>query len=88
MESARLRLCVDGARRCDGSASGGMGLFAYLSDGSVVELLRGGVLLGNLSSAFLAESLALEWASNCFVIGMDSLSTYECSSGTQSLENY
>ena len=58
--------CVDGARKGDGSASGGMALFAYLSDGSVVEILRCGVLLGNLSSAFLAESLALEWALQLF----------------------
>ena len=48
--------------KATGIASGCMALYSYFLNGRVVELHRGGTLFGMLSSAFLAELLALEWA--------------------------
>ena len=56
------RLCFDGARRGSGSASAGMALIAYYSNGERELLCRAGKILGTLPSAFLAEALAMEWA--------------------------
>ncbi len=58
----RIRLCVDGARRGNGQASGGMAVLAHAADGSKTYVQRGGVVFGCLDSAFSAEVLAMEWA--------------------------
>ena len=59
-ECTNFRLCVDGARRGDGSAAAGLTLLAYPGGSDPIILRRGGFLLGNLSSAFLSEMLAME----------------------------
>ena len=46
--------------RGDGSASGGLALFAY-TDGKEILIAKAGKLYGQLRSAFLAELLSLEW---------------------------
>ena len=56
------RLCIDGAVRGDGAAAAGLALLLYGPSHNGRVLYRGGCLLGNLNSAFLAEMLALEWA--------------------------
>ena len=60
------RLCVDGALRGNGCAAAGMVLMAYCSDGKCKTVYRAGLLLGRLSSSFLAEALAMEWCLNQF----------------------
>ena len=56
------RICVDGARRGGGHASGGMLVLAYTGRGDPEYLYRAGVGFGCLDSAFSAEVLAMEWA--------------------------
>ena len=64
-----LRLCVVGGRRSQ--TLGAIGFALYLASGcspataTYEVLLRGGKLLTDISSAFLAEALALEWALEC-----------------------
>jgi hypothetical protein len=58
--AVNLRLCFHGALRGDGSSSAGFALLAYSSDNGETTLFRGGRLLGKLTSAFMAEMLALE----------------------------
>ena len=60
LATVNLRLCFDGARRGDGSASAGFALLAYPREGEPAIIYRGGRMLGKLPSAFLAEKLALE----------------------------
>eukprot|EP00973_Karenia_brevis_P050734 7047775-Karenia_brevis.AAC.1 len=59
--SWNLRLCCDGARRGDGQSAAGLALFCYTGSSRVL-LCRAGAVLNNLTSAFIAELLALEWA--------------------------
>ena len=66
LENSNFRLCVDGARRGGGKASAGMALMVCNEDGIPTVLCRGGLLLSNTSSAFLAEMLAMEWALEWF----------------------
>ena len=68
---ANIRLCCDGARRGCGQSAAGMVILAYYLGARKEVLLRSGKLLGNLSSAFLAEMLALEWSLEVFVTRMD-----------------
>ena len=68
---ANLRLCVDGARRGNSSAAGGMALMAYYQGGRREVIFRSGKLLGELSSAFASEMLALDWALQTFLVLMD-----------------
>ena len=65
-KSLNFRLCVDGALRGNGSAAAGMALLAYTAEGESIVLQRGGLLLENVSSAFLSEMLVLEWALTYF----------------------
>ena len=60
------RICVDGALRGNGQASGGMAVLAYTCGGVQACLYRAGVLFGCLDSAFSAEVLAMEWALESF----------------------
>ena len=57
------RFSFDGAKRASGKAAAGTVAIAYYSNGERQLLFRAGKLLGELRSAFLAESLAAEW---CF----------------------
>ena len=59
---AYLRMCVDGARRGSGQASGGLAILAYTGSGHAVELYRAGTCFGVLDSAFSSEVYAMEWA--------------------------
>ena len=65
-EPVNFRLCFDGARRGDGSAAAGVAMLAYYASGERELLLRGGMLLGTLTSAFVAEALAAEWCFDVF----------------------
>ena len=47
--------------RRKGDAAAGLALFLF-EGGSYILLARSGLTLGGLSSAFLAEAMALEWA--------------------------
>ena len=55
-----LRVCLDGARRGDGQAAGGLAIYAYDCVGHGQVMLRAGRCLGILFDSFMAESLALE----------------------------
>ena len=61
-----FRLCVDGARRGSGQASGGMAVLAYNDVGESREQYRAGTLFANLDSAFASEVLSMEWALETF----------------------
>ena len=61
-----FRLCVDGARRGSGQASGGMAVLAYNDVGGSREQYRAGTLFANLDSAFASEVLSMEWALETF----------------------
>lgn len=61
-QHVNYRICVDGARRGGGHASGGMVVMAYTSYDNPTYLYRAGVVFGCLDSAFSAEVLAMEWA--------------------------
>ena len=65
LAGANLRLSVDGGRRSATQAAIGIALFAATPTDSGVAtyrlLARSGKLLGNVSSAFLSEAIALEW---------------------------
>ena len=67
--NVNYRLCFDGALRRNGQASAGLALFTY-RQGRRVLLYRAGKPLGELSSSFAAELIALEWSLQMF-------STYE-----------
>ena len=58
---ANLRLCIDGAKRGDGSSAAGLAILAYSPDHGQMLLYRAGRQLGRLSSAFVSEVIALEW---------------------------
>ena len=66
-----LRVCIDGGRRSDSLGALGFAIYSagLETDGSIKcrVLLRGGRLRTAISSAFLAEALALEWALECLV---------------------
>ena len=64
---ANIRATADGARRGDGQAAAGIAFFAYFPGGRRVIFHRAGKLLGKLSSAFLAEALAMEWCLESFI---------------------
>ena len=66
---ACLRVCSDGAMRGSGQSAVGFALLSYSQSGHRTILRRSGKLLGSLSSAFVAEALALEW---CLDLFMDS----------------
>ena len=61
-----FRICFDGARRGNAEASGGLAVFAYYPTGRRDLLLRAGKPFGKLPSAFMAESLAMEWCLQTF----------------------
>ena len=65
--NACIRLCSDGAKRGNGDSAAGMAVVAYFRDGSSKVLRRSGKLLGNLSSAFVAEAVSLEWCLDVFL---------------------
>jgi hypothetical protein len=67
---ANLHFCADGALRGGGQAAAGICLLTYGQDGEVIILHRAGKVLGELSSAFVAEMLAMEWCLESFVILM------------------
>ena len=67
IEGCNIRICVDGARRGNGQASGGMAVFAYEADGSRSCLYRSGVVFGVFNSAFTAGVLAMEWTLESFL---------------------
>ena len=82
--NASYRLSVDGALRGSRRASGGMALFAYYPSGRRVLILRAGVILGELRSAFLAEALSLEWCLKEFTILMEKVSPgFQKAAGSQ-----
>ena len=60
-DSCNFRLSVDGAKRGDGSSSGGLAITAFLTSGAEILICRAGCKFGILRSAFEAELLALEW---------------------------
>ena len=60
-DSCNFRLSVDGAKRGDGSSSGGLAITAFLKYGTEILICRAGCKFGMLRSAFEAELLALEW---------------------------
>ena len=66
-----LRLCADGALRGTGQAAAGMCLLAYGEDGVEMLLYRAGKVLGELSSAFVSEILAMEWCLDVFFVLMN-----------------
>ena len=61
-----FRVCFDGAMRKHGDAAAGLAVMAYYDNGDRDLLLRAGKKLGKLNSAFLAETLACEWALDTF----------------------
>ena len=65
---ANLRLCIDGGRRSCGKGALGMVLYGVSIDDSgntiFTPVMRQGLPLEIVASAFMAESLALEWALN------------------------
>ena len=63
---SNLRMCIDGARKSSGRSAGGMVVYGYQDSGDKVLLYRAGVDFGTLSSTFLAETMALEWALDIF----------------------
>ena len=65
-EAVNIRLCVDGALRGTGEAAAGIAIYAYPHTGDRILLHRAGRLLGKLSSAFLAEAMALELGLEAF----------------------
>ena len=65
-EQHNIRRSVDGARRGDGSSSGGLAIVAFLESGEEILLCRAGCKFGSLRSAFEAELLALEWGMTFF----------------------
>ena len=60
-DGCNFRLSVDGAKRGDGSSSGGLAITAFLESGTEILIRRAGSKFGTLRSAFEAELLALEW---------------------------
>ena len=69
---ANFRLSVDGARRGNSQSAAGIALIAYYPGGRRELVYRAGRCLGELSSAFLAEALAMEWGLQFFTIIMKS----------------
>ena len=61
IEGAHIWVCVDGARRGSGDSAAGVAIVAHYSGGTHSVVHQAGKLLGILSSAFVAEALALEW---------------------------
>ena len=65
IDGRSLRLCLDGGRRSQSQAAVGLALYAVECDeGGIAEcklLVRRGMVLGSIASAFLAEAVALEW---------------------------
>ena len=65
-QKMNLRLCVDGGRRSETQGALGFALFtAQLTESGCYKytvLARKGKLLNKVSSAFVAETVALEWA--------------------------
>ena len=57
-----LRLCVDGGRRSEHQAAVGLALYAVTPSFKYTLLCRRRKLLESAPSAFVAESVALEWA--------------------------
>ena len=64
-----LRVCVDGGRRSHTKGALGFALYCLNGDraNSYQLLLRGGKLLEQVPSSFIAEALALEWALECLI---------------------
>ena len=60
-QHVKNRFCVDGARRGERHASGGMLVMAYTSYGNPTYLYRAGGVVGCLDSAFSAEVLDMVW---------------------------
>ena len=66
-ERANIRATADGAKRGDGQSAAGIAFIAYFPDGRRIVFHRAGKWLGILSSAFLAESIAMEWCLESFM---------------------
>ena len=68
---SNLRVCVDGGRRSHTKGAIGFAIYCLKgdcsNDCSYQLLLRGGKLLEQVASSFLAEALALEWALECLI---------------------
>ena len=61
-DEARVHLSTDGALRGDGNGAAGMAILVHRNDGQADVVCRAGKMLGKISSALVAELLALEWA--------------------------
>ena len=65
-QHANLRICVDGGMRGNGTAAVGMVVYVARQDKDAQwqyeQIVRRGQLVGTASSAFGAETVALEWA--------------------------
>ena len=59
---SNIRMSFDGAHRRSSDSSGGMAVFSYDEAGGRQLLYRAGIYFGKLESAFLSETLSLEWA--------------------------
>ena len=68
---SNLRMCVDGGRRSQTKGAIGFAIYCLRgdcsNDCSYQLLLRGGKLLEQVASSFVAEALALEWALECLI---------------------
>ena len=80
--NANFRVCVDGALRGGAKASGGMTVIAYYPGGKKQLIQRSGTIFGELSSAFLAEALALEWCLTEFTILCDRATLEQTAAGS------
>ena len=61
-QGANLKVSFDGARRGSGRASAGLAIYVYIPGRARTLVHRARRCLGILSSSFLAEAIALEWA--------------------------
>ena len=80
-EKASLRVCIDGGRRSSSLGALGFAVYAMNSHADAATkyrvVLRGGKLLEQVASAFLAEALAIEWTLECLVRLVQGLSVAE-----------
>jgi hypothetical protein len=67
VDKSKIRLCVDGALRGDGRASAGMAVLFCGGDAQWRCIYRAGTTLGQMSSAFAAEVLSMDWALDILV---------------------
>ena len=70
-EKVFLRVCIDGGRRSSSLGALGFAMYAMSSQADASTkcrlVLRGGKLLVEVASAFLAEVLAIEWTLECAI---------------------